>query len=234
MMNSARVVSAPTQFGAWISLRKDTSAQALNERFFCARDMVGRAGALSSAPFLVDGKANPARLISVGLASDGDGKSPLLPEDIHMSTQLIPIASRTIQGKPTETVHARKLHALLNVKSKYADWIRNRIALGFIENKDYISLSKKIEGNNANKSEHYLNLDMAKHIAMMERNEMGGKARDYFIECERKVKEQPAQLSLAFSQTIANYIDHSRQDGERGQKPSRGLSAEVGERGAYG
>ena len=40
--------------------------------------------------------------------------------------------------------------------------------------------------------EYALTLDMAKELSMVERNEQGKQARRYFIECEKRLKEQTA------------------------------------------
>ena len=45
-----------------------------------------------------------------------------------------------------ETVNARDLHEFLEVKSKFADWFKNRVSeFGFIENSDFVSVSKILE-----------------------------------------------------------------------------------------
>ena len=40
--------------------------------------------------------------------------------------------------------------------------------------------------------DYYLTLDMTKELAMVERNEKGKQARQYFIECERRLKAEQA------------------------------------------
>jgi len=90
-----------------------------------------------------------------------------------------------------KTVNARDLHDFLEVGTKFADWIKTRIEkFEFIEGTDYILLSEKKEsGNNAISKEYYISLDMAKELSMVENNEKGKQARQYFIAIEKRAKE---------------------------------------------
>ena len=125
-------------------------------------------------------------------------------------TQLIPLHSQTIDGNAVETVNAKELHEFLEVRSKFADWIKNRISeYDFTVNQDFTTVSKnlenggrsivrfhkKMEANNATMIEYHITLDMAKELAMVERTEKGKQARQYFIECERKLRETQAKLA---------------------------------------
>ena len=107
-------------------------------------------------------------------------------------TQLIPLHSQTIDGNAVETVNARELHAFLEVQTRFNDWIKNRIEqYDFVENQDFTTVSKNLE-NGGRSIEYHTTLDMAKELSMVERNEKGKQARKYFIECEKKLKEQTA------------------------------------------
>ena len=114
--------------------------------------------------------------------------------------QLIPLQSQTIDGNAVETVNARELHAFLGVVTRYNDWFSRRTKdYGFTENIDYVCLTQKrvtqtSEGREGAAVEqvHYVSLDMAKELSMVERTEKGKQARRYFIECEKKLKEQTA------------------------------------------
>lgn len=87
-------------------------------------------------------------------------------------------------------VNARELHDFLEVKSKFADWIKNKInKYKFIENQDFISVSKILE-NGGKSIDYLLKMDTAKEIAMIENNEKGRYIRKYFIDIEKKYKNQ--------------------------------------------
>ena len=89
-----------------------------------------------------------------------------------------------------KTVSARELHKKLEVKTQYRDWIKRMIEYGFEENKDYVTVAQKkatAQGNESVFKEHYISLDMAKEICMIQRSEIGRKVRQYFIECEKKL-----------------------------------------------
>ena len=114
-------------------------------------------------------------------------------------TQLIPLHSQTIDGNAVETVNARELHAFLEVQTRFNDWIKNRIEqYDFVENQDFLVVTeKKVTMIDAGEKatlikEYHITLDMAKELSMVERNEKGKQARKYFIECEKKLKEQTA------------------------------------------
>ena len=106
--------------------------------------------------------------------------------------ELIPLQLQTIDGNAVETVNARELHAFLEVQTRFNDWINNRIKqYGFAENQDFTTVTKNLE-NGGRSIEYHITLDMAKELAMVERTEKGKQARQYFIECEKRLKEQTA------------------------------------------
>ena len=105
-------------------------------------------------------------------------------------TQLIPLQSQTIDGNAVETVSARELHAYLESKQDFSNWIKKRIEqYEFVENQDYISFNKKIERvvGGTVRIEYFVSVGMAKELAMVENNDKGKQARRYFIECEKKL-----------------------------------------------
>jgi phage anti-repressor protein len=101
-------------------------------------------------------------------------------------------------------VSARELYAFLGVNSKFADWIKNRIAkYNFMENKDYISFSKILE-NGGREKEYNLSVSMAKELTMVEHNAKGREVRLYFIKCEEKLQDFQALLLEAQTHEISS------------------------------
>ncbi|EDO7040478.1 phage antirepressor Ant [Campylobacter coli] len=99
--------------------------------------------------------------------------------------------------------NVENLFCYLEVNSKFADWIKNRInQYDFIENQDYII--KEVFTGRRPRKEYYVTLDMAKELCMVENNEKGRQARRYFIECEKRLKnlEQEKMQKLAFHQSL--------------------------------
>ncbi|WGM09569.1 antA/AntB antirepressor family protein [Arsenophonus nasoniae] len=102
---------------------------------------------------------------------------------------LINIETKNINGELIQTVNARDLHTFLESKQKFADWIKDRIQqYGFIESQDFIVILGKTPNGGRPAKEYHISLDMAKELSMVERNEKGKQARQYFIECERQAK----------------------------------------------
>lgn len=106
---------------------------------------------------------------------------------------LIPIS---YDNPERPTVSGRELHDFLEVKSKYADWFKNMSAYGFTENIDYVSLSKNLE-NGGRSIDHQLTIPMAKELCMIQRNERGKQARQYFLAVEAQWNSPEAVMRRA-------------------------------------
>lgn len=116
---------------------------------------------------------------------------------------MINLTQADIGGTSVQTVNARDLHGFLEVGKVFGTWITDRIAqYGFTEGVDYIlgvnpEIGKNPMGGRPTKDYH-ISLDMAKELAMVERNEKGKQARQYFIEMERRAKSAPAFDPMKF------------------------------------
>lgn len=101
-------------------------------------------------------------------------------------------------------ISGRELHAFLKVKARYNDWFNRMKEYGFIENQDYVAITQKrvtAQGNETTYTDHALKIDMAKEISMIQRTEKGKQARQYFIEVERRYKQEIAQPQFHLPQT---------------------------------
>ena len=104
--------------------------------------------------------------------------------------QLIPV-------EDDGAVSGHKLHEVLGVKSRFNDWIKNRIKkYQFEENVDYTCLTKTLvtqtkdgKRGESKYTDYILGSNMAKELCMIENNETGRDFRRYFILNERIVKE---------------------------------------------
>jgi len=113
---------------------------------------------------------------------------------------LIPLATNTISGETVQTTNARQLHAALEVKKDFSDWVKAQIQRGdFVENTDFLVLPQKGENPKGGRPavEYHFTIDAGKHIAMMAGTPKGKEVRQYFIECEKaaKSKSQAPQVS---------------------------------------
>lgn len=88
------------------------------------------------------------------------------------------------------TVLARDLHEFLELEERFSKWFDRMIGYGFVENEDYTPYQKVHPQNKQEITDYQLTIEMAKEIAMIQRNEKGKQARQYFIECENRLKQQ--------------------------------------------
>ncbi len=102
-------------------------------------------------------------------------------------------------------VNARDVHAALEVKTDFSDWIKRRIKqCKFEENYDFIKLLKKEELSKTGQTviEYIISLDMAKHLGMMEKNDKGHEIRKYFIEQEKVARSLTHNLQIEIGKAM--------------------------------
>ena len=114
-----------------------------------------------------------------------------------IENELVPVYETSTGEK---VVYGSELHTVLSIKSRFNDWIRNRLNdCEAVENEDYESFTKNLV-NGGQAKEYIIKLDTAKEMAMLERNEKGKQVRRYFIQIEKKYKEQAAKPLSAIEQ----------------------------------
>ena len=155
-----------------------------------------------------------------------------------MKTEIINLLQTTQAfNGGNQGINARDVHRLLKVGRMYQHWIKARIKqAGFIENQDFVivenlSLPKLASKNTDyflrnkmgeqketrgghNKVDYIVSLDMAKHLCLMEKNEIGRAVRQHFIDAEAQLKQVAPTVyknTLAKTQARLAAIDHNRE-----------------------
>ena len=108
-----------------------------------------------------------------------------------MSKELIKITTND-EGK--QLVSARELHEGLGLnKTNWSRWSKTNIKENefFTENIDWIGFSRNDENLLGGRptEDFVITLEFAKHLAMMARTEKSHEYRNYFLECEKKLKQ---------------------------------------------
>ena len=84
------------------------------------------------------------------------------------------------------TVMGRDLHNFLGVTERYSSWFERMQQYGFAETIDYLGCKVFHTLAKQELQDHQLTIEMAKEISMLQRNEKGKQARQYFIQLEKE------------------------------------------------
>ncbi|WP_289006165.1 antA/AntB antirepressor family protein [uncultured Kingella sp.] len=144
-------------------------------------------------------------------------------------SELFVLVNRPVAGQAQQTVNARELHAFLESKQEFSNWIKNRIEdYGFLDGVDFLTNLSKTQGRP--RIDYFLSLDMAKELSMVERNAQGKQARQYFIDCEKRLSgslkvdfNDPLQAAKAFIEA-----ETARRDAERKLQIAGGALTRLG------
>lgn len=91
--------------------------------------------------------------------------------------------------KGIKVVYGSELHDVLNVTSPYREWSGRRFNdVDAMANEDYTTVEISTVSGGCPRKDHIIKLDIAKEMAMLERNDKGKEVRKYFIEVEKKFK----------------------------------------------
>jgi len=114
--------------------------------------------------------------------------------------ELITVQKTILNGAEVNSVNARELYSTLELaRGQYSRWADKNILDMFIKDVDYFGVRHNVEGNDV--ESHIVSLDVAKHLCMMARTDMGKKVREYFIECEKQYSQQ-FQIPKTFSEAL--------------------------------
>lgn len=119
-------------------------------------------------------------------------------KQMNIGGQVVPVVTNFVEEKikintneNDITISARELHSFLDVKTEFRHWFPRMCEYGFEENIDFnpvIFDHVRKEGNRQvtrSLEDYEIKLDMAKEIAMIQRNERGKQARKYFLQVEK-------------------------------------------------
>lgn len=126
--------------------------------------------------------------------------------------EVVSINIREENGK--QTVSARELHEKLQVETRFDVWLSRMLNFGFVQGEDFCTILCESTGGRP-ATEYYISIDMAKEICMLQRSEIGRKFRQYFIECEKKLREStpkmlPSDYKKALLQLVAQIEENEK------------------------
>lgn len=88
-----------------------------------------------------------------------------------------------------QAVSARELYKFLEATERFSNWFERQLQYGFTENIDYVGCKQFNTLANQELTDYALSISCAKEISMLQRNDKGKQARQYFIEAENKYRE---------------------------------------------
>ena len=111
-----------------------------------------------------------------------------------------------------QAVMGRDLHKFLQIGTDYRHWFPRMVDYGFVEGVDYTVKNDRLilaaGMPPQTRLNHIVSLDMAKEIAMIQRSELGQKARRYFIEAEKQLRRNlQAEQSQAKPQSDMSRLE---------------------------
>ena len=86
-----------------------------------------------------------------------------------------------------QAVSARELYSFLQPTERFSNWFDRQLQYGFAEGQDYLGCEVFNTLARQTLQDFLMSVDMAKEISMIQRSDKGKQARQYFIECERKI-----------------------------------------------
>lgn len=95
-----------------------------------------------------------------------------------------------------KVVLGRELHEKLEISERYSKWFERMAGYGFEEAVDYTPYQTVHPQNLQEIDDHILTLEMAKHIAMIQRTPQGKSIRDKLIALETNISNLSPQLQL--------------------------------------
>ncbi|UYZ74896.1 antA/AntB antirepressor family protein [Moraxella bovis] len=132
--------------------------------------------------------------------------------------QFVTVFNGEINQTTEMLCNARELHKFLGVGRDFNTWIKERIKeYGFVKNQDFVLVAQnrgakhkttapqnggaKTGRGGHNKVDYHITLDMAKELAMVEKNAKGREIRRYFIQMEKQALQSTQSLTAQITET---------------------------------
>jgi anti-repressor protein len=112
-----------------------------------------------------------------------------------------------------KTVSARDLYRYLCIKTDFTEWCKRMFEYGFEDGKDFTPILGKSTGGRPS-VDYALTIDTAKEISMIQRSEKGKKAREYFLDCEKKLQTMQVTPTKTEVAPIVTDFDIPKTKGE--------------------
>lgn len=91
----------------------------------------------------------------------------------------------TTNENEEQLVSGRELYQFLEVSERYSSWFERMLKYGFVETVDFLGCKVFNTLAKQELQDHQMKISMAKEISMIQRNEKGKMARQYFLEVEK-------------------------------------------------
>jgi anti-repressor protein len=95
-------------------------------------------------------------------------------------------------------ISARELYEFLEIGTDFTNWCKRMFEYGFMETIDFTPILEKSKGGRPS-ADYALTIDCAKEISMLQRTEKGKEARQYFIECEKRLHQPPSIAEMTIT-----------------------------------
>ena len=144
----------------------------------------------------------------------------------------------TLNENHEPVVSARDLHNALEVTDRFSRWFDRMLAYGFEENVDFLGREIFHTQAKTNIQDYVIKMDMAKEIAMLQRNEKSKEVRKYFIQVEKDFNSPEkimARALLMADKKITNLTiqnNHLQLELKEAQKQARYLDLIIESKGA--
>ena len=128
--------------------------------------------------------------------------------------EIIKTTKSESNGETVMTCDARELWEFLESKQDFSTWMKNRISkYDFKEGKDYLlhKIVEQLPSGRKYRVDYRITLDMAKELAMVENNERGKQARQYFIEAEKRWRKSITDVDSIFARIEPIIRENERQ-----------------------